>query len=158
MTHRIRPAMPDDAAELARLRWEFRIEVGTPATRSRAAFDAEMESFAREVLGGDGAWRAWVADEGGRLLGCVWLRLVEKVPHPSRSRHERPIAYVTNMYVEPGRRDGGLGRELLDVAVAFAREAGADGVLLWPSERSLPFYERAGFEAGPWRWLEIAGD
>jgi GNAT superfamily N-acetyltransferase len=62
------------------------------------------------------------------------------------------------MYVEPGRRDEGLGRELLDAAVTFAREVGADGVLLWPSERSLPFYERAGFEAGPWRWLEIAGD
>jgi GNAT superfamily N-acetyltransferase len=158
MTHRIRPAMPDDAAELARLRWEFRIEVGTPATRSRAAFDAEMETFAREMVANDGAWRAWVADDGGRLLGCVWLQLVEKVPHPSRSRRERPIAYVTNMYVEPDRRDRGLGRELLDVAVTFARESGADGVLLWPSERSRPFYERAGFEDGPWRWLEIEGD
>jgi GNAT superfamily N-acetyltransferase len=157
MTHRIRPATPGDAAELSRLRWEFRIEVGTPATRSREEFDDEMESFAREVLAG-GRWRAWVADDGERLLGCVWLELVEKVPHPSRARHERPIAYVTNMYVEPGRRDEGLGRELLDVAVAYAREAGADGVLLWPSERSRPFYERAGFESGPWRWLELEGD
>jgi GNAT superfamily N-acetyltransferase len=158
MTHRIRAATPGDAPELSRLRWEFRIEAGTPATRSRAAFDGEMEAFARGVLAGDGSWRAWVADDGVRLLGCVWLQLVEKVPHPSRSRRERPIAYVTNMYVEPGRRDEGLGRELLDIAVAFARETGADGVLLWPGERSLPFYERAGFEAGPWRWLEIAGD
>jgi GNAT superfamily N-acetyltransferase len=99
-----------------------------------------------------------VADDRGRLVGSVWLQLVEKVPHPGRARRERPIAYVTSMYVEPARRDEGLGRELLDVAVAFAREAGADGVLLWPSERSLPFYERAGFESGPWRWLEIEGD
>jgi GNAT superfamily N-acetyltransferase len=158
MTHRIRPAMRADAAALSRLRWEFRIEVGTPASRSRSAFEAEMEAFAREVLSDGGTWRAWVAEDGERLLGCVWLQLVEKVPHPSRSRRERPIAYVTNMYVEPDRRNEGLGRELLDVAVAFAREAGADGVLLWPSERSLPFYERAGFEPGPWRWLEIEGD
>jgi GNAT superfamily N-acetyltransferase len=62
------------------------------------------------------------------------------------------------MYVEPRRRGGGLGRRLLDAAVAFARDRGVDGVALWASERSKPFYERAGFEPGRWRWLEIEGD
>ena len=155
---RIREATPADAAELARLRWDFRIEAGTPATRSRDEFEAEMTAFARKVLETGTAWRAWVAEEDGASVGCVWLQLVDKVPHPGRRRRERPIAYVTTMYVEPRLRSGGVGRALLDAALAFARERDVDGVLLWPSERSRPFYERAGFGPGPWLWLEVAGD
>jgi predicted N-acetyltransferase YhbS len=154
----IRGASVADAEELARLRWEFRIESGTPASIERRAFDEQMRGFVVDALSEGSAWRVWVAEEEGRLVGCVWLQLIEKVPHPSRSRWERPIAYVTNMFVEPERRNSGLGRELLDVATSFARDRGADGVLLWPSPRSVPFYGRAGFEAGQWRWLEIAGD
>jgi GNAT superfamily N-acetyltransferase len=155
---RIRPATVEDAAELSRLRWDFRAEAGTPATRARSAFDDEMRAFVRDALAGGTPWRAWVAEDGGRLVGCVWLQLVGKVPHPGRSRAERPVAYLTNMYVEPRRRGAGLGRRLLDAAVAFARDRGLDGVALWASERSTPFYERAGFEPGRWRWLEIEGD
>ena len=158
MNATIRPATPEDAPELARLRWEFRIEAETPATRSRGDFDAEMRGFAAEVLAPGTSWRAWVAEADHRVVGCVWLQLFEKVPHPGRTRSQRPVAYVTNMYVEPDRRNAGLGRDLLDVAVAFARERNVDGVLLWPSERSRPFYERAGFATGSWLWLEMAGD
>ncbi|MGZ8603380.1 MAG: GNAT family N-acetyltransferase [Actinomycetota bacterium] len=104
-------------------------------------------------------WRAWVAEDEGRLVGCVWVQLVELVPHPNRSRWERPIVYLTNMFVESGRRDAGLGRALLEAGLAFARERGAGGVVLWPSERSRAFYERAGFAAGAGpMWLELEGD
>jgi hypothetical protein len=46
---------------------------------------------------------------------------------------------------------------LLERAIGFAREREVDGVVLWPSERSRPFYERAGFGPGP-LWLDVAGD
>ena len=39
---RIRPATPDDADELARLRWDFRVEHGTPVSRT---FDEFIEEF-----------------------------------------------------------------------------------------------------------------
>jgi GNAT superfamily N-acetyltransferase len=158
VTPPIRPATLEDVDELARLRWEFRIEHGTPTSGTFDGFLDGFRAFANVVLAGD-AWRAWVVEgEAGRLVGCVWLQLVEKVPHPSRARWERPVGYVTNMYVEPSLRDAGLGRGLLDVAVREARERGADGVLLWPSERSAPFYRRAGFGQGGWLWLDVAGD
>ena len=153
----IRSARLDDANELARLRWEFRVEHGTPATTAFGDFVGRFRAFVADVLVGK-AWRVWVAEEGDRLVGCVWLQLVEKVPHPNPVRSQRPVAYLTNMYVEPSTRNGGVGRQLLDAAVAHAREAGVDGVLLWPSERSVPFYRRAGFEPGGWLWLDVAGD
>ena len=157
VTPTIRDAALQDADELARLRWEFRIEAGTPATRDHDEFLREFRSFATEAFADGAPWRVWVAEDDGRLVGCTWLQLVHKVPHPSRTLAERPVAYVTNMYVDPGHRNSGLGRELLDRAVEFAREREVDGVLLWPSERSRPFYERAGFGPG-WLWLDVAGD
>ena len=93
----------------------------------------------------DNQWIAFVAERGGRLIGCVWVQFVERVPHPNLRRGERPIAYITNMYVELTLRNGGIGRALLDAAVGRAQGRGASGAILWPSERSVPFYRRAGF-------------
>ncbi len=155
----IRPATPDDADGLARLRWNFRVEHGTPAARTFDEFAEEFRSFAADVLADGAPWRAWVAHDGDRLVGCVWLQLVEKVPHPSRGRWERPIAYVTNVYVEPGLRDAGLGTRLLDAAVTFAREHGMGEAVVWPTPRSLSFYRRAGFgsRSAP-LGMDLAGD
>jgi ribosomal protein S18 acetylase RimI-like enzyme len=159
VTLTVRHAVHDDWKALAQLRWDFRTEHGTPASMSLERFTEEFRDFADDALGHDAPWRVWVADEGGRLVGCVWMQLVEKVPHPGRRRWERPIGYVTNMYVRPDRRDSGLGRRLIDEALAFAAERDADGVVVWPSERSIPFYERTGFGTpGAPLWLDIAGD
>jgi N-acetylglutamate synthase-like GNAT family acetyltransferase len=51
------------------------------------------------------------------------------------------------VYVAPEWRNGGLGSRLLGRAVADAREIGHASLFLWPSERSVPFYRRAGFSA-----------
>ena len=156
---RLRLATPNDADELARLRWTFRVEHGTPVSRSFDEFRVEFRGFATEVLADGSPWRAWVTEDDGRLVGCLWLQLVEKVPHPSRGRWERPIGYVTNVYVEPDLRNDGLGAELMDAALAFARDRGVGEVVVWPSERSVSFYRRAGFgaEEAP-LLLDLAGD
>ena len=88
----IRRATRRDVDELARLRWDFRVEHGTAASRTFDAFADEFRAFASDVLADGTPWRAWVAEDEGRLVGCVWLQLVEKIPHPSRGRWERPIA------------------------------------------------------------------
>lgn len=160
MTTRIRAARIADADGLADLRWAFRIEAGTPASLEREAFATEMRGFVDDALASGSDWRVWVAESEGRLVGCVWLRFVERVPHPNLARGARPIAYLTNMYVQAELRDAGLGRRLLDDALDAARADEVDGIVLWPSDRSRPFYERAGFRGlpdGP-MWLELAGD
>jgi GNAT superfamily N-acetyltransferase len=141
----IRPANVHDADQLARLRWDFRIEGGTPPSTTSDGFVEEMRSFVGDVLVEGTAWRAWVAEDGDRLVGCVWTQVVERVPHPNLRRGERPVVYVTNMYVVPELRSGGIGRALLDAAVGYARELQASAAILWPSPRSISFYRRAGF-------------
>ena len=155
----VRRATAGDADELARLRWDFRVEQGTPVSRSFEAFAGEFRAFAIDVLADETAWRAWVAEDEGRPVGCVWLQFVEKIPHPSRGRWERPIAYVTNVYVEPALRNEGLGAQLVDAAMSYARERDAAEAVVWPTPRSVSFYRRAGFgaEAAP-LGMDLAGD
>lgn len=140
----IRPATPDDAVEIARLRWEFSLEERDP-TESREQFHGRMAEDVRRFLA-SGRWSIWVAAESSepdRLLATLFLQRVEKVPRP----YPRPAAwgYVTNVYVDATWRNRGLGKAVLDVAIAAARAAGLDTLLLWPSSRAIPFYERAGF-------------
>ena len=155
----IRPATPEDADELARLRWDFRVEHGTPVARTFEEFASEFRVFVTDALAGGARWRAWVAHADGRLVGCVWLQLVEKVPHPSRGRWERPLAYVTNVYVEPDLRDAGVGARLLDAAMTFAREQRMSEAVVWPTPRSVSLYRRAEFgtESAP-LGMDLAGD
>jgi N-acetylglutamate synthase-like GNAT family acetyltransferase len=155
----IRRATIDDAVELAQLRWNFRVEHGTPVSSTFEAFADRFRAFATDVLADGAPWRAWVAENEGRLIGCAWLQLVEKIPHPSRGRWERPIAYVTNVYVEPALRDEGHGARLLDAAMAYARELEAAEAVVWPTPQSVPFYRRAGFgsDTAP-LGIDLAGD
>jgi len=141
-TATIRRATRDDAVALARLRHAFRCELGTPV-EPEADFVARCEAWMAARLAGDGRWLCWVAEEGGAIVGNLWLQRLEKLPNPVAEPEEH--AYVTNVYVVPARRDGGVGALLLDAALAWCRDNAVDAVLLWPSERSRAFYERHGF-------------
>jgi GNAT superfamily N-acetyltransferase len=140
----LRIAQPADAAELARLRYEFR-STERPATEPREAFVARATAWMRERLARGTPWRCFVAVRDGAITGHVWITLVEKVPNPGGDEPERH-AYLTNLYVRPAER-GGTGSALLEVALTWCREARVDTVILWPSERSRTLYARYGFDA-----------
>jgi predicted N-acetyltransferase YhbS len=139
----IRPAAPDDAAELAALRYEFRA-AERPATEARAPFVARTTEWMRDRLAQGTAWRCFVAVRGGAIVGQVWITLVEKVPNPGGNEPERH-AYLTNLYVRPDAR-GGTGSALLEAALASCRGQRVDTVILWPSEQSRTLYARYGFD------------
>jgi ribosomal protein S18 acetylase RimI-like enzyme len=59
-------------------------------------------------------------------------------------------AVLWGMWVDPGARRRGLGRELVEAAADWARREGADRVELWVTDRAegaAALYRRAGFEA-----------
>jgi GNAT superfamily N-acetyltransferase len=136
----IRPATPDDAPTLAELRWEFRAG-RDPAIEERQVFvDRCTLWMARELAGT--AWRAWVALDGNRIIGQVWVNRIHKVPNPIDEREHH--AYLSNLYVRPSAR-GGVGTALLETVLAWARANGVDRVVLWPSARSVTLYRRHQF-------------
>ena len=142
---RIRRAGPDDGTELARLRYEFTEELHPGlATEDQTTFRERLLGMLTTSLA-SGRWTVWVADIAGSLVGNVWVERVDKVPRP----YSRPDAwgYVTNMYVDPSHRNAGIGSRLLDEVIAAATHEGWEQLLLWPSEASGRFYDRAGFRA-----------
>lgn len=138
---RIRHATEADAAELARLRWQWAREDGEVADALEDFTDG-FRDFVRRALV-SGRWAIWVADLDGRLVGNAWVELVDRVPRPDA---EKPIwGYVTNVYVEPEARNQGLGGMLLDAAVEWGRYVGADVLVAWPGGAAVSLYERRGF-------------
>ena len=138
----VRDATLDDAAELARLRYEFRA-AERPAIEPRQAFIERCTSWMRERLAPGSSWHCLVAEKDGATVGHVWLEVVDKVPNPGANEPERHV-YLTNLYVRPGAR-GGPGSALVEAALAWCRERRADTVILWPSEKSRTLYARYGF-------------
>jgi GNAT superfamily N-acetyltransferase len=146
-TPEIRPAVAHDASGLARLRHALYAEHG-PAREELDKYVDRFAGFVRDALASD-AWRVWVAELEGRVVGTMWLQLVERVPRPGEDRGALPIGYLTNVFVEPDLRDGGLGSRMLEEIITWARARGVEEIIVWPSDRSYPFYERAGFSRTP---------
>jgi GNAT superfamily N-acetyltransferase len=141
MTPTVRSANADDIPELARLRWQLYTERGT----HDEPFDAYGERFT--VFARDD-WRAWCAEQDGRLVAAMWLHTVPRVPAPGHG-DPRPMGYLTNMYVEPEHRSLGLGSQMLQLLIESCTTGGFELVLTFPADDAYSFYERNGFTRPP---------
>jgi len=86
----------------------------------------------------------FVACEEGQILSTCYVVVV-----PNLTRGGRSWAVVENMVTHPAHQGHGLGRAVLDLAVAFARERGCYKIALLSSARRVEahrFYEAAGFD------------
>lgn len=138
----VRRAAPDDAARLARMRYDFRA-AEDPAVEPREEFVGRCETWMRERLArDDGRWRCWVVEPDAQIRGHVWVQLFPKVPNPADEPETH--AYLTNMYVEPAHRGRGLGSALTRRAVDWCRGRDVDSLILWPTDRSRSLYRRFG--------------
>lgn len=138
-----RLATERDMAVLAALRWEFKVEGTTPPPgTSRGAFIRSCTILLREGLE-SGDWHYWVAEVEREIVSHIFVRQVDKIPAPGRLRAE--MGYMTNVYTRPAFRNRGIGGELLTRVVTWAREEELEILFVWPSEQSVPFYQRAGF-------------
>lgn len=86
----------------------------------------------------------WTALDGDRIVGTIAID-GEDLSGPAPAPR---IAHLRWFIVEDGRRGGGLGRRLLDEAVAFADRAGFAETRLWTFrglDAARRLYEAAGF-------------
>jgi GNAT superfamily N-acetyltransferase len=135
----IRVADQHDAEGIAGLRRTLREEqLGRPSHDD--GFDARFDEWIRSEAG---RRVSFLADAGDRLIGMMHLVVFERMPSPERTPSR--WGYLANAVVLEGFRDRGVGSALLDRLLGHAREIGCVRVVLSPSERSVPFYARAGF-------------
>ena len=141
-----RIAAEADVDELARMRWDFRLEEAPGPTRhDQATFLDACAAFLRQGLA-DERWTYWVAQEGTIIVSHIFIQRVPTVPRPNRL--DEALGYVTNVYTRPAYRGQGIGTRLMMEVLAWGREQDLESLIVWPSEASVRFYERAGFR-GP---------
>jgi GNAT superfamily N-acetyltransferase len=137
-----------DADELARLRWDFSPEEVAAGRQSFAQFRQGFGEFLEAALA-SGNWVVWVAERERRLVANIWVQVIHKVPRPGRFGGHNRYGYVTNVYAVPQVRGQGIGSLLLQRVVEWARDQELEFLVVWPSEESVRYYQRAGFQPSP---------
>jgi GNAT superfamily N-acetyltransferase len=85
----------------------------------------------------------WLAEAEGRPAGMMNLAIFERMPRPGHAQSR--WGYLGNAFVLAAYRNRGIGGKLVSAVLAYADENDFARVVLSPSERSIPFYQRAGF-------------
>jgi GNAT superfamily N-acetyltransferase len=137
----IRFASPNDATDLANLRFALRSQPESN-TETETVFLQRCTSWMAEALQ-QTSWRCWVAEHDGSLIGALWLQLIEKIPNPTSEPEN--YAYITNFFVSESVRGRGLGSRMLNQALSWCRDQEVEMIVLWPSDRSRSLYQRHGF-------------
>ncbi|MCP6725838.1 GNAT family N-acetyltransferase, partial [Klebsiella pneumoniae] len=52
-----------------------------------------------------------------------------------------------NVYTRPEYRNRGFGSQLMEQVIAWAKAQQLEFLMLWPSDRSVPYYQRLGFDS-----------
>lgn len=139
---KIRVATESDALTLARLRYEFR-SLFHQVHEDEATFVDRCTVWMRERLRSESLWKCWIAELQDTAAGNVWVQLVEKIPNPIEEPEH--YIYLTNFYVREQHRSHGVGSMLLSEILVWGQSRNIKTVILWPTERSKPFYMRHGF-------------
>lgn len=82
----------------------------------------------------------WVAEQGGEVAGSVFVAPAADAPGET--------AQLRMLYVEPMFRGQGIGAQLVDQAVRFARNGGYRRIMLWTQDclvSARRLYQAAGF-------------
>lgn len=141
-----RRAGPQDLDALAALFDAYRRFYGQPADLARARdwLRTRMRVGESVVL---------VAERGGTAAGFTQL-------YPMYSSVRTARTWILNdLYVDAGARRCGVGRALLDAAVAFAREDGAFGISLETARDNAAaraLYRAAGWNEDDTQWYSLA--
>jgi GNAT superfamily N-acetyltransferase len=141
---RVRTAMPGDAADIASLI----TLLGYPCTADEAI--ARMKAVAT-----DPDQALLVADRDGELCGLLGLDLMYYLPLGART------CRITALVVATAHQGEGVGRELLQAAETWARQAGAARVEVTSAahrDKAHAFYRACGYEDGSMRFVKRLGD
>ena len=143
----IRSATPADIPFLRRMQWEALLA----SSQFIAALGLEALRATEERY-----WAAWpppdeaalvAEDAQGQALGAVILKVHER-------DGERVVGYRLAIGVEAQVRGQGIGRQLLEQAKAYSRDAGVDYLLLLVDPTNAPAlhaYHATGFQLGDQR-------
>ena len=145
MTLTFDPAAEADADALLGLARAFHRDEGHPIG------DAG-EAALRQVARGEPMARAWIVRQQGEAIGYVIITLGFSIEYGGRD------GFIDDLYLVPSARGHGLGRQLLEFALAQATGLGIGTLHLeveTGNDTATRLYRRAGFEATGRRLMRL---
>ncbi|PZO62938.1 MAG: hypothetical protein DI498_14435 [Paracoccus denitrificans] len=140
----VRRADGGDAHDLAQLKIEWAQVDPSP---SRQEVDEFADALSTWIADQDDSLVVEVAVADGQIVGMAWMVLFERAP--DFADRQRFTADIQSVYVTPAHRNRGIGRRLVDGLCDAADARGVSRILVTASARSVPLYERSGFESSP---------
>jgi len=144
----IRPAVPEDAAQLSRIAQEFADElaflpVAEDAPEVPEPDDATLtpEIFARDVFSAQPLAHVLLAEQDGTAIGYLMFH------YGYWPTDAAPTLHVVDLFVRPGARQRGAGRALMEEAGALLRKRGGQRLIwtVWDQNHpAMAFYQRLG--------------
>ena len=143
MTLAVRVATLDERAAVATLRRAW-TEENVGAAIDDDSFLPRFDEWLDREHDQRVTWLGFADDVPVAMLN---LLIFTRMPAPQPAGTSRPTqwGYLANFYVRAEHRDAGLGWMLLDACTTYADERGLARIVLSPTDRSVPFYARAGF-------------
>jgi len=139
----VRAAAEEDIPRILELYRELAITT----SQAELSQSSSMDDYHRQVFAEIRAMPGYellVAEDEGAVVGTMVLLIV-----PNLSHGALPWALVENMVVDRRYRRRGLGRLLMDYAIARAKEAGCYKLTLSSNKKrqeAHQFYRSSGFE------------
>jgi GNAT superfamily N-acetyltransferase len=135
-----RIATSTDMPQIADLRWRLRVD--DEPVSDRGAYEHFIADFVRVC---ETEWPPnenihWTAADGK-------IALVRKLPTADNLTDR--CGCISNSYVLPEVRNAGVGNRLLMAIKGWTSAEHSELLVVWPSERAYPSYERAGFSRHP---------
>ncbi len=143
MTVTIRIATDADQATVAALRRRWN-EENAGGRIDDAGFD---EAFGRWWTAERATRTFFLAEDGAEPVGMANVKRYERMP-AAGGVPAGAWGYVGNVYVVTQRRNAGIGATLMRAVLDWAAANDLGHLRLAPSPRSVPFYERLGYEPG----------
>lgn len=138
-----RRASAKDLDELSQMRWAFQTESAeSDPVWTKEQFIQACAGFYTSTIESP-SWIFWVAEDEDKIVAHVSIHIINNIPSPYRFINK--WGYLTNVYTAQTYRNYGIGAQLLELAIEHAKGEGIETLIVWPSDKSIAFYNRLGF-------------
>ena len=138
-----RLATLNDINRLAELIWEHKNEDSPLDPIGKPEYVQICSEHMKHRLFDD--YYCWVADDDGLIVSHIHIIITRKLPKPGNLNS--CYGRLSQVRTLPEYRNQGIGSELMNSVKKWCREQHIQELVVWPSEQSVSFYERAGFKA-----------
>jgi GNAT superfamily N-acetyltransferase len=138
-----RQATEAEFPQLAELRWAARAEGNgeIPVVTREEFLSACTRFFKKSQV--DGSHFFFIVAQNDLAIAHLSVHRVRLFPRPAKL--DDYMGIITENYTRSDYRNRGIGGRLLEYVIDWAQEQDFELLIVYPSERAVPFYARAGF-------------